>query len=257
MFARATRALTVRAMPRTMASRVATSFPRALHSAPVMKDAAKPAEVKQEFPPGIVAEDGIIAKYGSIPFFGMAAAILVTKEIFILDAEWLLAMETAAFAMTGYVLIGDAANKWVEDDNKVQSDKFNAANDFLGAMLDQYKMVMMTAQHKPEVLKEYLGEYTAAAKAHAQYQTVLPKHKARAQVLASLEALRSKEQHAASLEWQQKVDEAVANVTAAFSKGDKKLSEEMLALSIDSMGYTKPQTTDKNDPVKRLFSEQF
>lgn len=255
MFARASRTLATRAFT---SSRVATAVPRAFHSAPALKDAAAtPAAAKQEFPPGIVAEDGIIAKYGTIPFFGMAAAILVTKEVFILDAEWLLAMETAAFAMTGYVLIGDSVNKMVEADDKAKTDQFNAANDFLKTMLDQYKTVLMTAQHKPEVLREYLGEYKAAATEFAKYQTVVPKHQARAHVLQTLDQMRIKEQHEASMEWQLKVDEAVKNVTAAFSTGDQKLNEEMINLAINSMGFEKPTTTEQNDPVKRLFAAQF
>lgn len=259
MFARASRQLASRAL-RSQAlantNRSAAVLPRAFHNTPALKDAAKPAEAKQ-FPPGIVAEDGIIAKYGTIPFFGMAAAILVTKEVFILDAEWLLAMETAAFAMTGYVLIGDSINKYCEKEDEAKTAQFNAANDFLKTMLDQYKTVLMTAQHKPEVLKEYLGEYKAAAQSYAAYETVVPRHKARAAVLATLEQIRSKEQHQASLEWQRKVDDAVANVTKAFQSGDEKLNQEMLTLAINSFGFDKPTTTEANDPVKRLFAQQF
>lgn len=238
----------------SVAPRVAAAFPsRQFHKAPVVKNAA----AKEEFPPGIVPEDSIIAKYGTIPFFGMGAAILITKEIFIIDAEWLLAMETAAFAMTGYVLIGDSLNKHCADEDAATKAKFDSANDFLTGMLDQYKLVQTTAQSKPAVLAAYMKEYEGAAQEFASYQTVVPKHKARAQVLASLEAIRTKEQHAAAEEWQSAVDKAVANVSATFDKGDAKLSEEMLNLAIDNIGYDKPNTTPDKDPVKRLFMEQF
>jgi hypothetical protein len=200
---------------------------------------------------------GVIQKYGSLPFWGALAAVAVTKEVLIIDAEFLLACEVGAFALSMYVLAGDSFNKFAEEDDAQQTKQFTEASDFALEMLGQYKMMQQVNQAKPEVLKEYLGEFKAATAAHAKYQTVLPKHAARKAALATLEGIRNKELHEASMAWQATVDTAVANVTAAIEKGDDKLKKQLLDLAILNLGDTIVASTPAQDPVKRLFIEQF
>ena len=71
----------------------------------------------------------LINKYGKSTFWGMFAAILVSKEVFILDAEFMLACEIGAFVLTGYVLTGDTLNKMSEEQDKATVAKFEAASD--------------------------------------------------------------------------------------------------------------------------------
>jgi len=217
-------------------------------TAPVLNAAAPAA--KAENP----AE--VIDKYGATTFWGMVAAIMISKEMFILDAEFLLSVEIAAFVMTGYVLTGDSIEKMSKEWDDKTTAKFNGANDFMLEMFNQYKMVQGVTQNKPAVLKQYHDEYKTAIEAHAAFMTVKPQHEARAQVLNALEAIKSKEEHALAMEWQNTVDAAVANIHKAFA-ADSKLQEEMLELSIKSLGFEKPQTTDANDPIKRLFMNEF
>lgn len=199
----------------------------------------------------------IVDSYGFYTFWGSIAAIAVSKEIFIIDAEFLLSMEIGAFALTSYVLAGDTINKMSEEMDKAKTDKFAEVNDFMLTMLDQYKMVQQTAQDKPAVMDQYLQEYKDSCVAHAKYQTVLPQHAARAQVLAALDQVKNREAHAAAAEWAQSVENAVDNVRTAFEANDAKLQGEMLELAISNMGPTVFTTTEKNDPVKRLFMQQF
>lgn len=247
MFSRALTRAARTAAPRT------AGLTRSFNSSPLLKQAAAPAAAS-------TSADGpgaVVQKYGAYTFWGMVASILVTKEVFIIDAEWLLSMEIGAFVATGYVLTGDQINKMSEDMDKEKTDKFNAANDFMLELFNQYKLVQGVAGDKPAVLESYLKEYKEAIVAHAAYQTVLPRHKARAAALASLEQIKAKEEHAASMEWQATVDKACANVNAAFAKGDKKLNDQMLQLAISNMGFSAPTTDEKNDPVKALFMKEF
>lgn len=201
--------------------------------------------------------NSIIEKYGAVPFFGALAAVAITKEVFIIDAEFLLACEVGAFATTCYVLAGDSFNKMAEEEDAQKSKQFTEANDFALEMLGQYKMVQQVNQAKPEVLKQYLGELKASQVAHAAYQTVVPKHAARKSALAALEQIRSKELHEASMAWQAEVDAAVANVTKAIEGGDAKLKTQMLDLAIANLGDKITDSKPEADPVKRLFMEQF
>jgi len=198
-----------------------------------------------------------IEKYGAGTFWGMFAAIIVSKEVFILDAEFMLACEIAAFVVTGYVLTGDTITKMSEDQDKATTDRFMQANDFMIEMFNQYKMINSTLQNKPAVMKQYAQEYQTAIEAHAAYQTIKPAHAARASVIAALESIKVKEEHANAMAWQEAVDKAVANVNAAFEKGDKKLSDEMFDLAVKNLGFSAVQTTEKEDPVKRLYMKEF
>jgi hypothetical protein len=216
-------------------------------------DVAAPVAVKAE-ENGDVAD--LINKYGKSTFWGMFAAILVSKEVFIIDAEFMLACEIGAFVLTGYVLTGDTLNKMSEEQDKATVAKFEAANDFMIEMFTQYKMVNSTLQNKPAVMKQYAEEYKSAIEAHAAYQTIKPAHAARASVLAALESIKVKEEHATAMAWQEAVDAATANVTAAF-EGDKKLEDEMFTLAVQNLGFSQPDTTEQNDPVKRLFMKEF
>lgn len=223
-------------------ARTFKSTPQLLNSA-VASKAGNPAE--------------IIDKYGATTFWGMVAAIMISKEMYILDAEFMLSLEIGAFVMTGYVLTGDTINKMSEEWDQKTTDKFNGANDFMIEMFNQYKMVQGVVQNKPAVLEQYGAEYKEAIVAHAAFQTAKPRHEARSQVLAALANIQAKEEFAAHMEWQYTVDSASAAVTKAFAAGDAKLNEEMVELAIKNLGFDKAVTTEANDPVKRLFMAQF
>ena len=204
------------------------------------------------------AQDGpglIIKKYGSTTFWGMFAAILVSKEIYILDAEFLLSCEVGLFALTGYVLTGDTLEKWSEEQDKEKSDRFNDASDFMLEMFNQYRTVQGTASSKPVVVEQYLKAYKSAMEEHAAFQSIKPAHAARVSVLQALEGIRAREEHAAAMEWQETVNTAVANVTKAFTSGDEALTAETLDLAINNLGIE--PSADQVDPVKRLFMKEF
>lgn len=199
----------------------------------------------------------IIDKYGAVSFWGMLGAILVTKEIYVIDAETLLACQILSVAGTFYVLTGDSVNKWSEDEDKAVTKKFHEANDFMLDMFKNYKDTQVSIQDKPAVCADYLTEFKEAITENAAYKTVLPKHAARASVLAALESIANKEQAAASEAWKNTVSSIVANVETAFEAENPKLETEMLDLAVASLGFTKPSTSVENDPVKRMFVDEF
>lgn len=192
---------------------------RNFNSSSALKNAAA-ADASKEVAPG---PSEIIDKYGAVTFWGMVATIAISKEVFIIDAEFLLAMEIGAFALATYVMAGNSVQDWAAETTADEDKKFNEANDFMLTMLNQYKTVQQLNQSKPAVLEQYLGEYKDTIKAYAAYETVVPQHAARASVIASLEALQAKEEHAAAEEWANSITLAVANVTSAFEDaGNKK-----------------------------------
>lgn len=137
----------------------------------------------------------IIEQYGKVTFFGALAAVLVTKEVLILDPELLLAMETLCVATCAYVMTGNQLREDIADEEEEQNTHFTDSVDFMKSMIGQYKQIVEVGQVKPEVLTEYLGEYKAAIQEHAAYQTVLPQHEAqkkRCWTLLELSRLRKR-----------------------------------------------------------------
>jgi len=226
---------------------------RNFNSSSALKNVAA-ADASKEVAPG---PSEIIDKYGALTFWGMVATIAISKEVFIIDAEFLLAMEIGAFATATYVMAGNSVQEWAAETTADEEKKFNEANDFMLTMLNQYKSVQQMNQSKPAVLEQYLGEYKDTIKAYAQYETVLPQHAARAQVISTLEALQAKEEHAAAEEWANSVKLAVGNVTAAFEDvSNAKLQQETLDSAITAIGF-EDSGDDKINPVKKLFIAEF
>jgi len=240
-----------RATPKTLAP-LTSRFSRDFNSSSYLKQAtgATPAATEVSDPPSI------IQKYGASTFWGMLAAVAVSKEVFILDAEWLLSLEITAFATMAYVMTGNEVTKWSDGLNKTKQDKFNAANDFLLEMLDQYKMVQATAKNKPDVLAQYLAEYKKSLEEHAIYQTVAPKHTARSEMLTALEQIKNREEAAAAAEWGQAVDSTMGSVIDAFTNENNpeyaKLQAELMEMAINNIGSVKVVDVEQ-DPVKRMI----
>lgn len=195
-----------------------------------------------------------LAKYGTLGFWGGLAAILVTKEVFILNAEFLLSLEIAAFAGTAYVLTGDTIDKMSREMDQKKTEQFEGANEFLLEMINQYKTVQLAAQNKPEVVEQYLTEYKRSIEAHAAYQTVLPQHAARASVITTLESMKTREEHAAAMLWDETVVDMVESVENSFrAKAD--LRNSALEEAINNIG-TSPDP-EAVGPVKEAFMSEF
>jgi len=229
-------------------------FQRDVHSSPALKNTATLGKAEEKEP------ESLIAKYGSIPFFGMFATVLVTKELYLIDAEFLLGLETILFFTTLYVGIGDTHQKWCDAEDAKVIKQFEESHDFVLENVHQYKLKQEALLNKPAVMEEYLKEYETSVKAHAAFKTVLPKHEARAKLLATLQSIKTKEDLASAAEWQETVDKAVGNVAAALSKADAKLKEELIESAIKCMNMSETEVEPlavETDPVKKLFLAQF
>lgn len=206
------------------------------------------------------ADDGIIAKYGSLPFFGGIASILIGKELYMLDAEFLLALEVGAFATAAYIMIGDTHQKWCDEKDAKAKKQFEESHDFTLECIHQYKLKQSALMNKPIVMEQYLNEYKAATEAYAAYQTVLPKHEAYQKMMSTLNDIKTKEDQATAAAWQNTVNQAMANVTGKLMGADAKLKAELIDFAIARMNMSEEEVKavdDDKDPVKRLFLDEF
>merc|ERR1712086_768766 len=90
---------------RTTTNVLAPSSLRFMHNSTSLQQAPA-APVKSE---SVVADT--IEKYGVAPFLGLGAIALLSKECFVVDAEFFLALDMCLAVFTGYVVAGDSVNK--------------------------------------------------------------------------------------------------------------------------------------------------
>jgi len=240
MFSRISRASRA-AKPFTQSMRYQRSFH---NSSQVQSVAASATAVKQE-----EEEKGLIETYGYVPFFGLAAAAIVGKEAFILNEEFMLAINTCGFVFTAYVAVGDGFAKMVEDSNKTTAEKYHKGVDAVVTAMDTYKTTIQRKFDEVDVMKEFIEEQHQAAVNMVNFSNAKIRHAAYGEMVQKLSSIKSREDAQASAEFAALVDSTVASVRDAYSGSNAaKLKTEALTYAMDNIGKTPAQ-----DPVSKMF----
>jgi len=199
------------------------------------------AEVaKQPFEPGIVDKYG-----GYVPFFAGLTAIGITKEILLIDAELLLAACLTSVYVGIYVAVGDSVKKAAKGGLDSLYSWWHDMHDAAIAGIGIYKAEQKAKLDAGAVLKQYLDEYKEVMNLHSEAMALKPQHAAREKVLASLEAIRTRERLAAAGQWKKFVgayesslrkqlqDPAIQN--ALFNASVRRLNEDGAAQEIEDI----------------------
>lgn len=197
----------------------------------------------------IDSEKGIIDTYGLYPLLGLGFTALVSKEMFLLNEEFLLALDISAFVATGYVLLGDQVSAWFKSQEAARVKYWDETWDLLIEGLNVYKNGLNDKKLEVDFLKQFLKEYKEGAVAHTNYLNVKPRHAAAADVLARLEQIKNREEVVAAEAATKMIDDAVASVYATFAK-DSNLRNKSLDNAIEFIGQ---KGTPKDDPVLSSF----
>lgn len=195
-----------------------------------------------------------IEKYGVAPFLGLGAIALLSKEVFVVDAEFFLALDMVLAVFTGYVVAGDSVNKHFEDVHKARMTRMDAALEAAIASVEMYKMNKMNITKEVDVMKQYQKEWVQAETAYCNYLTTKPKIELYKETVAKLESIKNQEAQEASEAAKNEIAEAIAFVRSKFD--DKDVRNEMMQLAISNIGAD-PETSEAEDPVKRLFTQYF
>lgn len=201
-------------------------------------------------------DEGIIGQFGWLPFYGMLGTIFLSKELIVVETEFMLFSAFGAWAFVAYVGLGETLTSTVTQHLADQKTMFDKATDWQVAKMRVYKAKTQVEVDTVPVLKEMLA---TQRKVEAEYLTATnleQRHALRQAILDKLNQIKVREDAAAALERSQLINAAVANVYAAFEEDDGPLKEESLDLAISLLG-TDGSTTLDNDPVKKLFVKQF
>merc|ERR1712070_167407 len=96
---------------------------RFLHSHTPLSSAAATAVEEKPEDSTVMAT---IEKYGLFPFLSLGAITILSKEMFVVDAEFLLATDIALFVGVCYVGVGDQMNKYFENQIEDEQKKLHA-----------------------------------------------------------------------------------------------------------------------------------
>lgn len=230
-----------------------------MHTTKVQQQAAIATQAStqstEEVAPDTMTE--IIGKYGLVPFIGLVGATALSKEVMLLDAEFLGMLEFTAFVAIFYTAFGDKITQTMAANAKAGEDAMDNKWAFDVAWLENYKKQMQWQIDVLELREQQATDYASAMEDFAVAQNFEVQHKARAAVHAKLTAILSSEAAAAAAENDIATAQLIERVHARFGvEGDSKLIKESLDLAISMIGA--PRTTStKDDPVKRVFLEEM
>jgi len=201
-------------------------------------------------------DEGVVGQFGWLPFYGMLGTILISKELVVLQTEFMLATAFGAWAFVAYITLGESVNNYLTGilaDNKTRYDHIAAWH---LAKLRVYKAKTQIEAETGSVLEEMLSSQRKVEAEYLNATNLEQRHALRQAVLDKLNQIKVREDAAAALERTQLINSAVANVYSTFEEDDGPLREEALELAISLLG-TDGSTSLEDDPVKKLFVKQF
>jgi len=179
-------------------------------------------------------EEGLLDKWGgAYPFFGAVAAIALTKEILLIDAELMLGGALLSVFTALYLAVGNRYKEEAMAGFNYFQDWFKDAHDVAITACELYKAEQAAKLGAGPVMQQYLEEYKAVMTAHAAAMALKPQHQAREKLLASLESIRVREQLAAAGQWRKFVLTYEGNVRQQLS--DPPIRDALFSASIRSL----------------------
>jgi hypothetical protein len=210
-------------------------------------------------PPGtIVATPGIIDHYGAIPFVGLLATALITKEVFIFDEGALLLMNFVAVFTTAYIAVGNGADEFFEAERTKENNQYHELFDATLESVHLYKSIESKKLMKVDVIKDLCKESREVNSAYLVHLVVKKRHEARNAMVAKLSAIKKRESQAQAKEWQTSVTSLIDNVRDAYLDPKRTdLRAASLAFAIENIGdvneNVKEGTPRKVDPLQNAL----
>jgi len=201
---------------------------------------------------------GIIDKYGGLyPLLGLGAAVAVTKELLILNEEFLMVSNFAAVVLAGYVMFSDTViqqhKEQVEADKKVYEEWGNLETEGYKAVIAAHKRNLAQAEAIRYVKNQYNRLIVEAQKA----KVVQARVAARDALEKRLGDIAGREQAESSSKAKAVTSEATSSVKDFFRNADRQVKQQLIDNAIQLLsGGAKTIPADR-DPIKQQFLKYF
>lgn len=234
---------------------------RAFHSS---KPVANTVTVEERNGPKgtIVDTPGILDQYGYIPFIGLLGTALVSKEVFIIDEAFLLALNTITVCTVTYIGFGRELDAYCEATRTKDNERYH---DVFNAVLEQvnlYKSIEAKKLEKVGVIKDLCKQSREVNANYLKFLDVKQKHDARAAMISKLQAIKKREAQEDALEYQEMISDALQTVRDSYTdSSNTALHQASLEFAIKSIGDVKEPETDPvkielEKVIKELASEE-
>lgn len=220
---------------RLIAHHFSTTYYRPYLNLEYVASTALPAE--QTFFGGLKQ---IIKEHGWYPFIGLGSAILLSKEIFMINTEFVVAADFCILTFIAYVLGADKVNAFVTEERAKLVDEINsvfkAEREIYKAQLDSCQAVINT----PKVIAEANAAFTEANIAVAKARDLTQRATFRDSIVQRLQAIKLAEEEAANQQREAIRAKAIADVMEAIKSA--KVRASVLDEAIALVGATEDKT---------------
>lgn len=260
--------------PWRIASHVSSHLPRVFRLTPRQFSTVRPLlaeSPKEESKPSTPADSTAVAespaptsfgeivqKYGGwYPFLGLAGVIAISKEIIILNEEFLMISNFATMFAVLYLTAGDAITKAAEEARMELHKKMDDVSDFqieqVQGLLNAHKLNV----EQVEVLKRLKTEHNTLSTELNRVRALKLRHQAREAVVKKLNDLKSREASERASFKEIVGARATAYVRRQFAAAPANVKASLVDFAIDVVEGKKKQLDAKADPVKKLYADYF
>ena len=200
----------------------------------------------------------IVGRYGGwYPFLGLAGVIAVSKEVLVLNEEFLLVSNFAAMFATLYFGLGDTLTKAAEEQRAEIQKRQDELSDF---DIEQVQAVLQAHELNIEqvaVLNKLKVEHNQLSSALLVAKGLKVRHQAREAVLKKLTDIRSREQSDRASFRDAIAVRASQYVKRQFASAPVATKTQLVDFAIDVVEGKATQLDAKVDPVKKLYNDYF
>lgn len=200
----------------------------------------------------------VVQKYGGwYPFLGLAGVVAISKEIIILNEEFLLVSNFATMFTILYLTVGDTITKAAEEQSAELHKKMDDLSDF---QIEQYQAMLNAHQmniEQVEVLKKLKVEHNTLSAELLKVKALKLRHSARDAVVKKLSELKSREASERASFKEIVGARATAYVRKQFASSPANVKAALVDFAIDVVEGKRKQLDAKQDPVKKLYADYF
>jgi hypothetical protein len=200
----------------------------------------------------------IVQKYGGwYPFIGLAGVIAISKEIIILNEEFLLVTNFATMFTILYLTVGDTITKAAEEQRAELHKKQDDLSDF---QIEQYQAALnahLMNVEQVDVLKRLKTEHNTLSAELLKVKALKLRHSARDAVVKKLGEIKSREASERASFKEIVGARATQYVRRQFAQAPAAVKASLVDFAIDVVEGKRKQLDAKQDPVKRLYADYF
>lgn len=218
--------------------------------------AAQPVAPKVEQSASSFGE--VVQKYGGwYPFLGLAGVVAISKEVIILNEEFLLVTNFATMFTILYLTVGDTITKAAEEQRAELHKKHDDMSDF---QIEQIQTLLQAHQmnvEQVEVLKKLKVEHNTLSAESNRVKALKLRHSARDAVVKKLAELKSREASERASFKEVVGARATAYVRRQFASAPAGVKASLIDFAIGVVEGKQKQMDAKQDPIKKLYSDYF